>query len=72
MQAESRGETVNIASRIEQACEPDMINISEATHALIRHEFDCVYRGRFPAKHIGEVDMYYVSGERSERVRSEK
>lgn len=64
------GETVNIASRIEQACEPDMINISEATHALIRHEFECVYRGRFPAKHIGEVDMYYVSGERE--VRSEK
>ena len=57
------GETVNIASRMEQACEADKINISEATYALIRHQFDCMYRGRFPAKHIGEVDMYYVNCE---------
>jgi class 3 adenylate cyclase len=54
------GETVNIASRIEQACEADKINISEATYALIAGEFDCSYRGRFPAKHVGEISMYYV------------
>lgn len=56
------GETVNIAARMEQACEAAKINISEATYALIREEFECSYRGRFPAKHIGEVDMYYVNG----------
>jgi len=54
------GETVNIAARMEQACEPGRINISEATYQLIKHEFDCHYRGRFPAKHIGEVDMFFV------------
>ena len=57
------GETVNIAARMEQACEADKINVSEATFALIRQQFDCEYRGRFPAKHIGEVDMYYVNRE---------
>ncbi len=54
------GETVNIAARMEQLCEPDRINISEATYALVKDRFDCNYRGRFPAKHIGEVDMFYV------------
>jgi class 3 adenylate cyclase len=54
------GETVNIASRMEQTCEPNGINISEATYALVNDAFDCAYRGRFPAKHIGVVDMYLV------------
>ena len=54
------GETVNVAARMEQNCEADCINISEDTYALVRHQFECRYRGRIPAKHIGEVDMYYV------------
>ena len=58
------GETVNIASRMEQMCEPNCINISEAAHALVREEFECVYRGRFPAKHVGEVDMFFVENAR--------
>lgn len=57
------GETVNIAARMEQTCEPACINISEATWALVREDFDCRYRGRFPAKHIGEVEMYFVRAE---------
>lgn len=55
------GETVNIAARMEQTCEAGCINISEATHALVNGHFHCQYRGRFPAKHIGEVEMYYVT-----------
>ena len=54
------GETVNIAARMEQMCEPDRINISEATYALVKSDFKCNYRGRFPAKHVGEMDMFYV------------
>jgi len=57
------GETVNVAARMEQNCEPDCINISEATWALVRERFECRYRGRIPAKHIGEVEMYYVGAE---------
>ncbi len=56
------GETVNIAARMEQTCEPDNINISEDTYAHIKHEFECAYRGRFPAKHVGEIEMYFVKG----------
>lgn len=56
------GETVNIAARMEQNCEPDHINISEATYAHVRESFDCAYRGRFPAKHVGEIEMYFVLG----------
>lgn len=55
------GETVNIASRMERLCEPGEIGISEATHALVKDDFDCSYRGRFPARHIGEVDVFYVN-----------
>ena len=54
------GETVNIAARMEQTCEPDKINISEDAYALVKDEFECAYRGRFPAKHVGEIEMYYV------------
>jgi class 3 adenylate cyclase len=54
------GETVNLAARVEQSGEPNRINISAATYALVQHEFDCVYRGRFPAKHVGEIELYDV------------
>ncbi|MBK7938700.1 MAG: adenylate/guanylate cyclase domain-containing protein [Lewinellaceae bacterium] len=54
------GETVNIAARMEQLCEPDRINISEATYAHIKNDFECIYRGRFEAKHVGEIEMYFV------------
>jgi class 3 adenylate cyclase len=56
------GETVNLASRMEQNCEANRINISEDTYALVDGDFHCVYRGRFPAKHVGEIEMYYVEG----------
>lgn len=54
------GETVNIASRIERLCEPGRICISKATYDLVRDRFRCSYQGRFPARHVGEVDIYYV------------
>lgn len=60
------GETVNIAARMEQTCDPHQINISEATYAHIKEEFDCIYRGRFEAKHVGEIEMYFVHDKRRE------
>lgn len=54
------GETVNIAARMEQTCDPHQINISEATYAHIKNDFECIYRGRFEAKHVGEIEMYFV------------
>ena len=57
------GSTVNIASRMESNGEPGLVNISEATYNLIKHQFRCIYRGKISAKNIGEIDMYFVDGE---------
>ncbi len=54
------GDTVNIASRLETACETGMINISGATYDAVVEFFECEYRGRIPAKNKGDIDMYYV------------
>lgn len=55
------GDTVNIASRLESACDPGRINVSEATYLIIKDYFECEYRGKIPAKHKGEIDMYFVN-----------
>ncbi|MEN0006151.1 MAG: adenylate/guanylate cyclase domain-containing protein [Bacteroidota bacterium] len=54
------GDTVNIAARIESGGEAGRINISEATYQLVHDQFQCTYRGKIPAKNIGEIDMYFV------------
>ena len=54
------GDTVNVASRLESASEPDRINISAATHALVNAQFACEYRGKHVVKGKGEIDMYFI------------
>jgi adenylate cyclase len=54
------GDTVNIAARVQEACEPNQINITEAVYNEIRYSFACQYRGKLPAKNKGDIDMYYV------------
>lgn len=54
------GDTVNIASRLETACEAGKINISGTTYEAVAEFFECEYRGKIPAKNKGEIDMYYV------------
>jgi class 3 adenylate cyclase len=56
------GDTVNTASRLESSGEAGRINISRATYELVKDDFACQYRGRVPAKHKGEIDMYFVNG----------
>jgi class 3 adenylate cyclase len=58
------GDTVNTAARMQQHGEPGKINISSTTHDLIKHRFDCIYRGRMEAKHKGLIDMYFVEGKK--------
>ncbi len=55
------GDTVNTASRIEQACEPGKVNVSGDNYNYIKDFFDCTYRGKIEAKNKGEIDMYYVN-----------
>jgi adenylate cyclase len=54
------GDTVNIAARVQEACEPNQINITEAVYNEIRYSYNCQYRGKLPAKNKGDIDMYYV------------
>ncbi len=54
------GNAVNIASRMESNGEVGRVNISEATYALVKDEFNCEHRGKISAKNIGEIDMYFV------------
>ena len=60
------GDTVNTASRMESGGEPGRVNISGATHTLIKNFFLCEHRGRIAAKGKGEIDMYFVKAIRPE------
>lgn len=55
-------DTVNTASRCESSGLPGRINISGATHALVKDFFECEFRGAIAAKHKGLIDMYFVNG----------
>ena len=59
---ELKGETVNIASRIESASEPGKIIISEMTRELISEYFRCSYVGKIPVKYVGDINLYQVKG----------
>jgi len=63
---EIKGDTVNIASRIESSSEGGKINISSMTYELVRDYFRCEYRGKLPVKYSGDIDMYFVKGYRPE------
>ncbi|HUM47860.1 MAG TPA: adenylate/guanylate cyclase domain-containing protein, partial [Chitinophagales bacterium] len=54
------GDTVNTASRMESGGEPGRINISGDTFLQIKDHFNCVYRGKIPAKNKGNIDMYFL------------
>lgn len=60
------GDTVNIASRMEQAGHAGMVNISGPTYKYVKDFFECDYRGKIEAKNIGKVDMYFVNRIKSE------
>ncbi len=59
------GDAVNLAARMESSGEPGRVNISEATYFLVKDEFECEPRGRVLAKNKGEVEMYFVIGEKA-------
>jgi len=54
------GDTVNLASQMEQHSEAGKINISGDTYSLVKDHFTCSYRGKIAAKSKGEIDMYFV------------
>lgn len=54
------GDAVNTASRIEQASEVGMINLSGSTYEMIKGRFTCTHRGGISVKNKGEVEMYFL------------
>lgn len=56
------GDTVNIAARLEEACETGHVNVSEDAYSIAKYEFEWQYRGKIAAKNKGTMDMYYVTG----------
>lgn len=61
-----KGDTVNIASRIESASLPTEISISEMTYEFIKEFFVCEYRSKIPIKYRGDTPVYTVKGFRPE------
>ncbi len=59
------GDTVNLASRLEEAGEENKVNISEYTCMLIQDQFDCTYRGMINVKGKGDTKMYFVDKAKS-------
>jgi len=59
------GDTVNTAARMQEACEPGRVNVSETSYWLAKYEFEWQSRGKIAAKNKGMMDMYYVTGVKS-------
>ncbi len=59
------GDTVNIAARMEETCDPGKVNVSEDAYWLSKYEFEYYSRGKVAAKNKGMMDMYYVTGLKS-------
>ncbi len=54
------GDTINTASRMENASQPMRINVSENTYQLVREKFKFEDRGEAPVKGKGMMKMYFV------------
>jgi PAS domain S-box-containing protein len=55
------GDTVNIASRMEQSGHVGMVNVSGVTYEYIKDFFNCDYRGKIETKNMGRIDMYFIN-----------
>lgn len=59
---ELKGDTANIASRLEAAVEPGKVIISAMTYEFVRDYFECEYIGFMPVKYTGDIAMYEIKG----------
>jgi class 3 adenylate cyclase len=57
-----KGDTVNIASRMESSGEVGKILISVMTYELVKEFFVCEYYGKLPVKYKGDLEMFCVKG----------
>ncbi len=57
-----KGDTVNIATRMESCGPLGKIVISANTYELVKEFFICEYFGKLPIKYYGDTEMYIVNG----------
>jgi class 3 adenylate cyclase/tetratricopeptide (TPR) repeat protein len=65
------GDTVNTASRMESSGEINKVNISGTTYDLVKNSFSCFYRGRISVKNKGEIEMYFVTSQKTQLSNAE-
>jgi len=56
------GDAVNIASRMQSQGTPGCVQVTRATHELLKDEFICEPRGTVDVKGKGEMETWYVLG----------
>jgi class 3 adenylate cyclase len=61
-----KGDTVNIAHRMQGVGDSGKILISVMTYELIKEFFICEYYGKMPVKYKGDLEMFVVNGIRPE------
>jgi len=59
------GDVVNTASRMESQGTSGMIQVTRNTYELIRDQFICVPRGTIVVKGKGEMEVWYIVGEKT-------
>jgi guanylate cyclase len=62
------GDTVNTASRMESHGQAGIIQIARATYELIKDDFVCESRGTVNVKGKGEMEVWFVTGQRRNLV----
>jgi len=67
-----KGDTVNIATRMESSAKSGRIVISANTYELVKEFFICEYFGKMPIKYHGDIEMYFVRGLKPELSEDEK
>jgi class 3 adenylate cyclase len=55
------GNAVNVAQRMEEACEPGRVNVSASTMHHVARLFETEPRGSVQVKHLGAIDMYFLN-----------
>lgn len=59
---ELKGDTVDVAHRIEASVENSEVIVSAMTYELIRDFFECEYVSKLPVKYTGDTVLYKVLG----------
>ncbi|MEO8399375.1 MAG: adenylate/guanylate cyclase domain-containing protein [Ignavibacteriaceae bacterium] len=62
------GDTVNIASRMEQKGKPGKINITSATFELIKDHFECEPNGIFNLMDNGSIEMHFITRKKNKNI----